>query len=667
MRQRLLAILPAVALVVASGPVRAEGANADALPDAIASRPALSHVPAQAAAGDAGVGLALARARSKGDAPDPERAALVLPLLPEAAAQTADTPTPPPPLRPRYDWHGGETFTRTLAAELARASAQGLLEPNGNVLEASPDATRLDIGPIADGLSLGDATVRIRTGVDRAFDRTSRSVPRERALTACLPSETMDLTSWGGEGEPVDNIAKLRSTLLGEFDKPDPYAVSALARLFVYLSFGAEAQQLLDAFPTGGDDEALIRELARVMDGEEVPGGVLTGQTACGGFAALWGLLAAGGAGDGALRVEDILFSFSALPPHLRRHLAPRLADLLTAAGETDAIDVLVASVARIAPAGDPALVLTQARGPASALTPASEDDGLMRLARTVHPEASMALLLQIEELVTEGRRVPEDLVDTAAILSFERQGTTDGARLKAAEIAARTANGELLPAYGELAKAAESGVLVDELLARGRDRVFAAAVKKDAADAVFARIVFDPRSDGLLQGASEELLRSIADRLVALGFGDRAASLAPPGDATDGVFLARVALAEGDAEGALDHADASAEPAAVPLGAEALSRLDRHDEAATLLRDIGDAAGATDEAWRAGDWARVASGDTSVRGRAAALMTGLERDPFPPEPPSTSLARSTRLIEDSAALRQTLDELLATVGVAGG
>ncbi len=578
-----------------------------------------------------------------------------------------EAPAPAASLGPRPDWQGGEALTRALVSELARASAQGLLEAQREVLDPPADASRLDIGPMDDA-TLGDATVRIRTGIDRAFDRTSRSEPQARALTACLPADALDLTPWGGEGNPVDNVPRLRSALLGEFDVPDPVAVAALARLFVYLSFGAEAEQLLDAFPTGGDDEFLIRELARVMDGDEVPDGLLAGQTSCGGFAALWGFLAAGRAGETPLRVEDILYSFSALPPHLRRHLAPRLADLLTAAGETDAIDVLVASVARIAAPDDPALVLTQARGPASALAPASEDDGLMRLARTVHPEASMALLLQIEELVTQGKTVPDDLVDTAAILAFERAGTEDGARLKAAEIDARTANSELLAAYEELARGAEAGVLAGELLARGRDRVIAAVASK-APDGAFARILFDSRLDHVLDGAAPELLRALADRLLALGFGDRAAALAPPrpSPGADGVFLARVALAKDDPEGALGYADALTEPDAAPLVAEALSRLERHDEAAALLRDIGDAARASDEAWRAGDWARVATADATVRGRAAALMTGVAREPDASEPPSTSLAGSTQLIEDSAALRQTLEELLATVGAPGG
>ncbi len=235
--------------------------------------------------------------------------------------------------------------TRNLVLkELARATAQGLLDPN-TALQGTQDAKdaiaadegaggsvvaplrSLDLDEIQSFL---DALPNVRA--ESAFDRGIRTESHPRPLNAegmhCIENEDVDIARWTGEGTIYSQISQYRLALVEEFDRENRDAAMGLTRSYIYLSFGAEALAILNMIPLTGSDADVMRAMAEIVDmGYAENPGPFEDQISCDTAAAFWAAMAmpAFQRGMDADR-KAILLAFSALPLHLRRHLGPTLA-----------------------------------------------------------------------------------------------------------------------------------------------------------------------------------------------------------------------------------------------------------------------------------------------------------------------------------------------------
>ena len=143
-------------------------------------------------------------------------------------------------------------------------------------------------------------------------------------------------------------IQNARATLLAEFDQPRPAEVLALSRAYLYAGFGAEAKSTLTSFIIESSDQDIIRDIANIMDSEQVgQSSRLLNQHRCPGPAALWAILATQANIPSEFARSDVLSIFSALPIHLRSHLGPRLAEKFLAVGDIDASHAVRNSILR--------------------------------------------------------------------------------------------------------------------------------------------------------------------------------------------------------------------------------------------------------------------------------------------------------------------------------
>lgn len=590
-------------------------------------------------------------------------------------AGTADDLFLPPVPDPRVS-----EAQRDILRQLSRAAAQGLVEVNRPPRprageEAERPETAVAEPAVAGNTGLGQPSVHAETSIDRDTLSTATREPVTAEGDVCLPDSNFDLVQWGDDRPPTLQIADRRAPLVGEFDRPSDDAVLALARLYLFLGFGAEARAVLASFAVESADATVLREMALILDGGTPGGGAaIAGMTGCDTSAALWAVLAWPDLPPDAEIDEDaVLRAYSALPVHLRRTLGPELSERFLSVGDKDAAHAVRSAIAR-AP-GDTGAALSMVEAQIDLASGRAEDGErtLDPLARSNDPLSVDALIMAVQSRLARGQAVESDLADSAAALAFELQDGPRGPVLNQLHILARGSGQDFdraFEAYRHWAGAAPETVRADT--AR---RLFAMLDQNETEESAFLLQYF--RNRDILEAANPDLLLrlDLAERLTGGGFAGEARRLLK-GEAgyTDRGrrLLARAAL------GAFDPAEAQKQLAGLDdreageLRAAAAAMAGDHAAAAARYAGIGEAEKAGREAWRGGDWAAAAeSGPEPMRSALEAFGVVPASGAAPaaeaaPEQPAGPLAESRSLIDASRSVRTALDALLAATDGGG-
>lgn len=215
-----------------------------------------------------------------------------------------------------------EPLRDALLLQLSRGAADGIVDM---VLPGKPDAPAVeDMGDLSGAI--------IRIGAIPGIDIDVSADPDGVRTDGCIEDEAINLTAWGDGRSPLDLLAEARAGLYGEFDALSPEATRHAVELHLYLGFGVEALQYGALLPEADTDPnlAALMSMARLIDGESDPASPFASMLDCDGTAALWAALAYSSLPTGSpVNTDAIVRNFQTLPPHLRRHLGPRLAALL--------------------------------------------------------------------------------------------------------------------------------------------------------------------------------------------------------------------------------------------------------------------------------------------------------------------------------------------------
>lgn len=428
--------------------------------------------------------------------------------VPAATGSDAMSAMPVPPIAPPPI---GD-LEPALRHQLARAAAQGLVEFDAPHEQPAGGA---EGDPAAAPWQLDAAT-----SIDRAFADPAEGIAAGSDGGACPAPADYDIGDWGGEAEFAAGLAARRSGLVGEFDRPDPARVLALARYYVHSGFGAEAGLALTAFAARGPEAERVRTLARIVDGEPPDSPELRGFTACQSPVALWAVLARPALGPGDVVASGAVYeAFSGLPPHLRRSLGPPLAERFIAAGDIAMARSIRDAIERASESSDVAIRLTDAR---LASAEGRHDDSEVALDAALHdggPQAEEAALLLAEARVRNADAGTQEFRDTVAALAFAQRRTGTGARYQRVHLLLLGLAGEWGAAFDALDKAADADrpALTRELFAT----LAAHADEPNLLQRYFAgRDAFEAAIP------TPELRAAVADRLEKAGFPEDAASL---------------------------------------------------------------------------------------------------------------------------------------------
>ena len=602
------------------------------------------------------------------------------PRPPGRASMQERVPDPTPPARSPVDTADLSAVRKRLVAQLERAAAAGLItleetdgsgpgpvappEPArdseaGTVTppargSSTPSAARPvatdNAGPVAREPDAPDPRVAEgRAAADASDEAGTAAVARARALAqaasparapgapiapgGCLPVEVLILPEPREHAAPMATLSRLRRGLLGEFDRPRPDAVVALARFQLALRLTHEARAVLVAFTEPGRRRGTLLWMAGVIAGEPGPPGT---DAACSDRQALWQAAAAAARGEAARAVALARRAGRALqvmPRDLAALFATRLGHAAADLGDWATARRFEAMARRAAPGGadePPALVHLSAR---AALAAGRVEDGVRRLRDLwsrfpAEPGAGRALT-ELARLVLEdgipGVSDSQALRRDLGVLALGARGTPRGeeAALLEARLAAgafgRTAGLDMLalhrrqgvvgdPAYRRGVRAitadspAQTGgpplaVLFERDPARFSpvlvDPAFRAALAMS-----FARIGQPARGEAVLKPQDRGLprvARSLGRSYLAAGRPDDAGAIASrlPAGTEKATLMARVLEARG-------------------RPGRALARLRKADAGGPALR--------ARLAWAAGDWSEAA--------RALDALAAGDRDP---------------------------------------
>lgn len=526
-----------------------------------------------------------------------------------------------------------------LLEQISRGAAQGVVDmalPGKPVSveplnHGTPPWSQIHIGPPRD------------TTIAELVDGTGSLTP---SGAACIADDRLDLADWGGGHPPLELLSEARSGLYGEFDGLDAGAALRAVQLHLYLGFGAEAAQYAELVSADADPEdvAILRSLARLVDGEADPQSPFLTMLACDGAAALWALAAQGEIPPGAkVNTDAIARSFLALPAHLRGALGVGLAEKLLAHGDDEAARIVRNAIERT-PDVHPAKVV---------LLDASAD---------LHADAAEAAIDHAETAVAmDGRTVDEWIALVEA--HFRRTAPVSPDVVTA-----------LRAFEGEVGGTAEEAgffraLALAELLSGQTEAGFEIAVNQDLPASDLWQVAAVLAEDDAFLGhavvaqppsVSPKVAEDVAERLLDLGFPDAALAWLQPLAADDGPrrrrIAARAELARKGARQALDLLDGLSEPEDMVLRAQAMVQLGQ----VAMAREAYLTAGMSDEALRLatweGAWTEVAMAEVPLWSPVAS-----DAEPRTVDAAGT-LARGAAILEASETTRGSIEALLAGV-----
>jgi hypothetical protein len=534
-----------------------------------------------------------------------------------------------------------EPLRDELLEQIAHGAADGVVDME---LPGKPGKI-----PVTDHGELPWSHIRIGEQPGVIVTAPGSLIPKDGSDPLCTPDQLLDLPNWGEGRTPQDLLAETRDGLFGEFDVPDEQAVLRSVRQLLYLGFGVEALQHADLLDTrtAGDALPLYRSMARLLDGETDPQTPFARMLECDGPAAFWAALAHDRlpTGPGVNR-DAILQAYQALPPHLRRHLGPGLADRFLAHDDPEAARVIRDAMERAPDADRGSVALLDAK--------AELHEGNVDAART-HAEAAVALdadradslVALVETHFRKLQPMDPGVSDALLGLRSEVDATSLGPEVDRAIALSLALSDRIDAAFAEEVPPPALTDLWQVVEARAADDAFLmkAVLATDA-----------PRPD-----ISPDVGRAVAERLISLKFPDAALVWLGPVTPADLPGLRLVAataeLDRGNARSTVALLSGLEEPAAKDLRARALIQLGDLPAASETLAAAGDQKAAIRaDLWR-GEWSDLGSAAPEAWRQAAD-----QDQPVAVPTNSGLLGIGDKTIDASLASREAIEALLASV-----
>lgn len=488
---------------------------------------------------------------------------------------------------------------------------------------------------------------------------------------SCILDPQLDIGAWGDAGDVMSGIAAQTTSLVGEFDHPDDDAIARTVRFYLSLGFGAEARLVLNAFKVSPPDRAIWETMSHILDLEVPPGDVFANMHVCDTSAALWSILSSADTPPpNQIAIPAVLRSFSALPVHLRRLLGPELASRFLARNDAVTARAIRDSILR-AP-GDPGdrVHMLEAEIALSNGQTALAEGILLPLSGGSGPLGLRSAATLIQTQVAAGEDVSIELTTTAESLLHEARGGEEEALLTNALALGYASQNRFGDAFDLVASGNLEAAPIWEVLAeRGND------------DSVLRWALLQKTEVPPALAAPTTL--KIAQHLLSLGFPDRAlqwinAKILEAGPKDEQLILlaAEAEMSLNNFPRALSLLDGLQGESAVRLRANVFAGMGAKAAVADLTQS-GQSVEAGNHAKQTRDWSGLNKLEHGgIWQDATALIqqteaTGDALDSVAPSPvPATAelgpLAQTRAALEESAAARAVIDQLLAGADVQG-
>ncbi len=556
--------------------------------------------------------------------------------------------------------------------QIGRAASQGLLDPD--ISRISKAIEMADPVP-AEGVQsepepaqpaqvrelMPEDHVRVKNAIDPDFPRAIAEGPVTSQGLSCPDDALFDIGAWGTDPAQGLRIGYYRTRLLEEFDKARPDTVAALAKYYLYLTFGSEARKVLDQFAPEYDGTDRIRTMADIVDNLwSETGKAWAPYQECDGNTAMWAILAQKSLSDEyELNESGVYSAFSALPIHLRHRFAPALVSRLLSAGKSDLATQLRDAVERGTVRATPETTYLAAQ---ISMEEDQRDQALAELEEIVagrSGNSAQALIDLVTYKLSHGMIPSEQDIELIASFAFEHQGTEIGRDLEQLEVlglaeisrfGAAFSRFDQLLGSGTIAPEAEFSTLlrlVRKLTESGSDIEFVRYARKYAL--------------GLQLPRAERL--AISQRLLDLGFTTEARQVltktAQIPTKEERRLFARIALAEEKPDIAIGYLAGLEDDASSALRAQAL--LVRNDTAGAMqiFDQSGNTALAEELAFRSGNWQELMRFKNSELLEAAQLALVETQFAADESNSDNMLALDSALLQTAVDTRRVIEGLL--------
>ncbi|MEW2911951.1 hypothetical protein [Leisingera sp. JC11] len=556
-----------------------------------------------------------------------------------------------------------------LLQQIGRAANQGLLNKVADGLPAADTSVGLDPLSGADRPLNPLDHISVTSAIDRETGLIAALADDSSEASHCLRSGEVAIQTWGNESPFADQLAPLRSALVREFDDVNPASVHALAKLYLYFSFGAEARSIMTMLPPEqqqSPEAALLETMAMLMDGTGLPvNHVLAGQQGCDSDSALWGALA-----DGAIKKsansDAIQQAFSKLPVHLRVHLGPRVSKMFAETGNHHVAEAVLRAVDRTGVEEVPEINLAEAAiAELEGDTEAMAEELTSEVAeRTGNAPAALIDLVALS--VKERKALSPDVPDLIASYELENRETALGAELRHSLVSSLALMGQFHDAFKELENVTE----------RDGPNARAAALEplmllmtERADDVTFLQysLVFSKQAT---PAEAAPVAVQVARRLLELGFAQQAQDLLTklalePENETRRLLMAEAALGLDKPHRALVELMGLEGSDANRMRAQALWHNGEYGRASEYLLAEEETGAAARGFWHSENLGAIeANGiDADVRfGHVASVTTHIGKTAEDPEG-LAPLAHARALVESSEGTRGSIADLLNQIG----
>ncbi|WP_298968638.1 hypothetical protein [uncultured Roseobacter sp.] len=553
---------------------------------------------------------------------------------------------------------------------LGEATSRGLLRA------ATPDLETLDIrqepsetAEILDTSEQQAPEIEVQPGnmrvtssrdvldVEDGFDLTTSGA-------ICASPKSVDVSGWG-DNQPFHlQVSTLRQQLYSEVDRLDEGKAIALAQLYVFFGFGAEAKQVLRL------SENLVIANPELMDLADIiefgfarnPRSVHRFSD-CDSDLALWAIMAAKTLPETqVINEQAALRALAKLPAHLRGFIAPALSNRLTQLGKLEAAAIALRRVEQGEDSDALDANLAKARIKQHSGETETSDQIFSEVAETNSKESPEALIAFVENRLIDFQPVPADISLLIEAYAFELQDAPIGIDLLRAHVVASALSGQFTKAIEVLNNNPISSN--PGLQAELQSHVFS-ALAKIADDFEFLELTFAhfPEPANALQS---QAVVGVSARVHQLGFHEEAADIlasVPLDESTKPMRLleAEILLSVGEPKNTIDKLQDLSGSMADELRARAYSALGENQRATGLFQANNMIEEASQSAWLSDDWIELTEGQEDFYSGVRAL-TQTPVDSIEAENGMITATQSA--LEESGAARGVLADLLGNVQV---
>ena len=558
---------------------------------------------------------------------------------------------------------------RQLAKELGLATTQGMLDiAGGHVPDAPPpkpkgaaETLQNALPDALDGGLQASANIRFPSGIDLKNHKRDETDAQNRLGFACADASLVDVPAWSN-GNPMSlQLASLRRSLMGEFDRVDSNSAIKLARLYIHYGFGLEAIRVVTLDNKIAEENGVLIELGEIMEfGFTRNPKLLNRFAACDSDFALWGILATREiAPENKINASAALRALSRLPWHLRKFVAPELSKRLVAHGDSSGAAAAMRIIERRGKVVQSDGQLAKAKIDLSKGDVATAQKRLKEVMTSNTEESAEALIAYVETRLSAEEPVSEQTALLAESYSNELREGPLAVPLRRAHVLALAQSGQFDAAFKALSDFADPGR--SELIQPLRDEIFS-LLARDASDIVFLDYTFRyiSQSEENLGNPQTRLL--VANRLSDLGFQQSAADILKPtqlilGKPAAKRLLAAISLNAGNPEAVEGYLEDLDEEQDKRILARARERMRDYEGANELFTDIADDASAGRTALLSSDWRSRLSAEAPTIGILAEIA---EANPELPAGREGLLSAGRGLVEESKEARSAIRELVS-------